>query len=59
MGRYKNGEKILGIFNFSENPHMAWIDEADGLYEDLLTGSKQKAVGLEIPAYGFYLLKKL
>lgn len=59
MGRYKDGEKILGIFNFSEEERMAWIQEADGLYEDLLTGKFIKPEGLTMQPYGFYWLKKI
>ena len=59
MGRYKDGEKILGVFNFSEEERMAWIQEADGLYEDLLTGKFIKPEGLTMQPYGFYWLKKI
>ena len=30
IGRYYEGEKILGIFNFSEYDKTAWINETDG-----------------------------
>ena len=59
IGRYYDGDKLYGIFNFSENDTMAWINEDDGLYQDLITGAVMKAVGLPVPSYGFYLLKKL
>ncbi|MCR4803154.1 MAG: amylosucrase [Lachnospiraceae bacterium] len=59
MGRYKDGEKILGVFNFSEEERMAWIQETDGLYEDLLTGKFIKPEGLTMQPYGFYWLKKI
>lgn len=58
MGRYYDGDKIIGLFNFSEHDRIAWLNETDGLYEDLLTGQKIVPVGLNVPAYGFYLLKK-
>lgn len=58
IGRYFEGDKIIGIFNFSEHDKTAWINEDDGIYEDMLTGNKMKACGVNIPAYGFFYLKK-
>lgn len=58
IGRYYEGDKIIGIFNFSEHDKTAWINEDDGEYEDLLKGNKMRAKGVDIPAYGFYYLKK-
>lgn len=57
MGRYYDGEKILGIFNFSEQDKTAWIDEEDGKYVDLITGKRMEAKGVNIPGYGFYWLR--
>lgn len=59
IGRYYEGNKIIGLFNFSEYDRMAWINEDDGVYEDLITGQRMRAVGVKIPAYGFYYLKKV
>ena len=58
IGRYYDGEKILGLFNFSEYDKTAWINE-DGEYEDMLTGQKRKAKGVDIPAYSFFYLKEV
>ena len=58
IGRYFDGEKIIGIFNFSENDQMAWISETDGVYHDLLTGNAMKAAELPLEPYGFYWLKR-
>lgn len=58
IGRYFEGEKIIGLFNFSKFDKTAWIDETDGMYIDLLSGREMKASGVEIPAYGFYYLKR-
>ena len=30
-------ERFIGLYNFSENEQMAWINETDGLYTELLT----------------------
>ncbi len=58
IGRAFEGEKIIGLFNFSECDKMAWINETDGEYTDLLSGKEAKAVGMNVPAYGFFYLKK-
>ncbi|MCD8019996.1 MAG: alpha-amylase family protein [Clostridiales bacterium] len=58
IGRYYDGEKMYGLFNFSEYDKTAWINE-EGIYEDLLTGKVRMAKGVDIPGYGFYWLKKL
>lgn len=57
MGRYYDGEKILGLFNFSEQDKTAWINETDGEYVDLITGRRMEAKGVNIPGYGFYWLR--
>ncbi|MCI8845191.1 MAG: amylosucrase [Lachnospiraceae bacterium] len=59
IGRYLDGEKIIGLFNFSEFDKTAWINETDGDYVDLVSGEKRKAAGVDIPGYGFYYLKKV
>ena len=59
IGRYFEGEKLIGLFNFSEYDRTAWIKEADGEYVDLLTGSKIQPVDVQIPAYGFFYMKKI
>lgn len=58
IGRYYEGEKIMGIFNFSEYDKTAWINETDGVYTDMISGEKRKAAGVDIPAYGFLYLKR-
>ncbi|MCD7736159.1 MAG: alpha-amylase family protein [Lachnospiraceae bacterium] len=59
IGRYFDGDKLLGLFNFSEYDKTAWINETDGRYLELLSGKTGKASGVTIPAYGFYYLKKI
>lgn len=54
----KDGEKLVALFNFSEYDKVAWINEEDGLYRDLITGRKMEARGVQIPAYGCYWLLK-
>ena len=57
--RYYEGDKIYGLFNFSEYDKTAWINERDGIYKDLITGQEMKAAGVNVPAYGFFWLKKI
>ncbi|MGN1266450.1 MAG: amylosucrase, partial [Dorea sp.] len=58
IGRYYDGEKMIGIFNFSEYDKTAWINETDGEYVDLITGAVMEASAVNMPGYGFYYLKK-
>lgn len=58
IGRYFEGDKLIGLFNFSEFDKTAWINETDGEYVDLISGKEMQASGVNIPAYGFYYLKK-
>ena len=58
IARQYEGEKILGLFNFSEFDRIAWINETDGVYEDMISGEEMEAAGVNIPAYGFYYLKR-
>ncbi len=58
IARHWEGEKILGIFNFSEFDKTAWINERDGMYEDMISRGEMAAAGVNIPAYGFYYLKR-
>ncbi len=59
MVREYQGEKIIGLFNFSEHEQMAWIDEKDGVYQELITDYEMPASGVTMPPYGFCYLKKL
>lgn len=52
IGRYYRGEKLLALFNFSEEPQVAWLSEHED-YFDLLTGENRPARGVELPACGF------
>ncbi len=59
IGRYYDGDKLLGLFNFSEYDKTAWINEIDGKYVDLVSGSVVQPAAVHIPAYGFYYLKRV
>lgn len=58
LGRYYDGQKIIGVFNFSDQERTAWINENDGDYVDLITGRVMKAENVVVEPYGFYLLMK-
>ena len=59
IGRYYEGDKFFGIFNFSERDCVAYLHEDDGNYQDLVTGKIVRATEVPMPAYGFYWLKKM
>ena len=53
------GEKLIGLFNFSEFEKTAWIEETDGEYRDLVTGKNVTASAGKGPRNGFFWLKKV
>ena len=54
--RENETEKFIGIYNFSEYDKVAWINEEDGMYLDLISGREMEAKGVQIPAFGCYWL---
>lgn len=56
IGRCLEGEKILGLFNFSESGRTVELRET-GEYVDLLSGRTMTLNRVHIPAYGFFYLK--
>ncbi len=59
IGRYYQGEKLIALFNFSDQDETAWIDERED-YKDLMTGKKRPASAVGIPAHDFaWLAAKL
>ena len=59
IGRYFEGDKFFGVFNFSEHDCVAYLHQDDGNYQDLVTGKTIQATEIPLPAYGFYWLKKM
>lgn len=51
-------EKLIALFNFSEFDKVAWINEEDGMYKDLISRRKLEAKGVQIPAYGWLMREK-
>ena len=59
IGRYYRGEKLIALFNFSDQDETAWINE-EGDYKDLLTGKPREAKAVGVPAQDFvWLLTKI
>ena len=54
--RENDDEKFIGIYNFSEFDKVAWINEDDGMYADLISGRELEAKGVQIPAFGCFWL---
>lgn len=52
IGRYFRGEKLLALFNFSEEDQTAWINEEED-YVDLMTGNRRAAKAVGIPGHSF------
>ncbi|MCC8082364.1 MAG: alpha-amylase family protein [Lachnospiraceae bacterium] len=46
------GQKLVTLYNFSDQDRIAWINENDGMYTDLLSGSRMEAKGVQMPAFG-------
>jgi len=55
VGRYYKGEKLIGLFNFSEEDQTAWINEEE-VYIDLITGNMRPAKAVGIPGNSFVWL---
>ena len=56
--RRSGEEKLIALFNFSEFDKVAWINEEDWMYKDLISGRRLEAKGVQIPAYGVYWLMR-
>lgn len=57
--RENDEEKFIGIYNFGDQDKVAWINEDDGIYTDLITEHQMEAKGVMIPAFGcFWLCRK-
>ena len=57
IGRYKDGEKLLGLFNFSRSGATAWVMDTD-MYTDLFSGEKRDAGAIPLAPGGFIWLYK-
>ena len=55
IGRYYQKEKLLALFNFSDEPQVAWVQDLS-LFTDLITGERRDAGAVELPAGGWIWL---
>ena len=59
IGRYARGEKLLALFNFSDEEQSAFVNDPT-LYTDLIDGREGPAGNVVLPAGGFrWLLQKV
>lgn len=56
IGRYAQGQKIIGIFNFTEWDKCVTLPYDRGVFTDMLTGKTETLQALTVPAYGFYYM---
>ena len=56
--RELEGEKLIGLFNFSSQGKTAWINE-DGMYHDLISEESLEARGVLMPPYGIRWMLKI
>ena len=58
IGRYYRGEKLIALFNFSDEPQIAWIREQEP-YISMTDGKRYDTGAVKLPAGGFvWLLHK-
>ena len=57
IGRYFEGEKLIGLFNFSKFEKTTALQETEE-YKELITGKEGNTAEIHLPAYGFVYLKK-
>ncbi len=58
IGRYWDGQKLIGVFNFTGEDKTASFPWDPGEFTDLLSGEKYILEGLHIPAYGCYYMEQ-
>ena len=58
IGRYLEGQKLIGVFNFTGEEKTVTFSWDLGEFTDLLSGKKYVLEGLHIPAYGCYYMEQ-
>ena len=58
IGRYLEGEKLIGVFNFTPEDKTVTFPWDPGEFTDLLTGEKYVLESLRVPAYGCYYMEQ-
>ena len=59
IARYLNGEQLVGLFNFSDEPKTAVAIHSGGTYRNLVTGENLNISEITVPAQGFLWLKRV
>ena len=59
IARYLNGEQLVGLFNFSDEPKTAAAIHSGGAYKNLVTGETLNISEITVPAQGFFWLKRV
>ena len=59
IARYLNGEQLVGLFNFSDEPKTASAIHSGGVYKNLVTGETLNISEMTVPAQGFVWLKRV
>ncbi|MCF2683894.1 amylosucrase [Faecalicatena contorta] len=55
--REYQGEYLIGLFNFSDQPKTAWMQET-GIFRNLMTGEKVELKNIVVPGHDFLWCKK-
>ena len=58
IGRYLEGEKLIGVFNFTSEDKTVTFPWDPGEFTDLLTGEKYVLEDLRVPACGCYYMEQ-
>jgi len=58
IGRYFEGQKIIGVFNFTPWDKTVTFPHDLGEFSDMLTGESHALQDLPVPPYGFYYLEQ-
>ena len=59
IGRYFEGQKIIGVFNFTPWNKKVTFPHDPGEFTDMLTGEPHAFQDLPVPPYGFYYLEQI
>lgn len=59
IGRYAEGQKIIGIFNFTQWDKCVTLPYDQGMFTEMITGKSYTLQNLTVPAYGFYYMEQV
>lgn len=58
IGRYLDGQKIIGVFNFTPWEQTVSLPYDAGVFTDMMTGEAHTLQNLTVPACGFYYMER-